>query len=266
MRTENICKFNPYRSSDLICHNFIYEARDTLRTPIVAKEHIMYLVVSGCGSFSADGREYAISEGTLFFTFRGERVSVCSEDKLTYCYISFEGRRADECMKHCAVNSDNRIFYNNQRLVSFWTECIDIAESGNIDMISEAVLLFSFANIPIERMESDDIVTRMISVTHDGFTDPSMSLSTVAEMLGYDPKYMSSVFKKRKGIPYTQFLRELRIKHAIFLMEEGVISVKNVALLSGFEDALYFSKVFAKSEGISPKAYIAKLGSSECDG
>ena len=58
---------------------------------------------------------------------------------------------------------------------------------------------------------------------------------------------------------YTQYLRDMRIRHAIFLMEEGLVSVKNIALLSGFRDPLYFSKVFTESEGISPKAYIAQL-------
>jgi AraC-like DNA-binding protein len=42
-------------------------------------------------------------------------------------------------------------------------------------------------------------------------------------------------------------------------MEEGVTSVKNVAILSGFRDPLYFSKVFAGSVGMSPKAYIQSI-------
>jgi AraC-like DNA-binding protein len=89
-------------------------------------------------------------------------------------------------------------------------------------------------------------------------------LSKIAEELGYDSKYLSSLFKKRKGVTYTKYLREQRIKHAIFLMEEGVVSVKNVAILSGFRDALYFSKIFTQSTGLSPKAYIAKItGESE---
>jgi transcriptional regulator GlxA family with amidase domain len=60
-------------------------------------------------------------------------------------------------------------------------------------------------------------------------------------------------------VAYTQYLREQRIKHAIFLMEQGVVSVKNVAILSGFSDALYFSKIFTASVGVSPKAYIQKI-------
>jgi AraC-like DNA-binding protein len=46
-------------------------------------------------------------------------------------------------------------------------------------------------------------------------------------------------------------------------MEQGVVSVKNVSLLSGFRDALYFSKVFTTEEGISPKAYIKQVEESK---
>ena len=51
------------------------------------------------------------------------------------------------------------------------------------------------------------------------------------------------------------YLRTLRIKHAVTLMDFGVQSVKNVALLSGFSDPLYFSTVFKKQMGITPKEY-----------
>ena len=47
--------------------------------------------------------------------------------------------------------------------------------------------------------------------------------------------------------PALSHLEDVRIKYAISLFNEGLDSVKNVALLSGFSDPLYFSKVFAKS-------------------
>jgi two-component system response regulator YesN len=52
-----------------------------------------------------------------------------------------------------------------------------------------------------------------------------------------------------------EYLRTLRINHAVFLIDHGIDSVKNVALLSGFSDPLYFSAVFKKHIGMSPKEY-----------
>ncbi len=66
----------------------------------------------------------------------------------------------------------------------------------------------------------------------------------------------------RKGVRLSfsyQYLRDIRIRRSIFLMEQGLVSVKNIASLSGFSDALYFSKVFASVEGIPPSEYIARL-------
>ena len=99
----------------------------------------------------------------------------------------------------------------------------------------------------------------MLMLTNDRFTEADFSLSLLAAELGYDAKYLSALFKKKRGIAFTQHLRDLRVRHALFLMEQGVVSVKNVAILSGFADPLYFSKIFTMSEGISPKDYIKKM-------
>lgn len=77
-----------------------------------------------------------------------------------------------------------------------------------------------------------------------------MSLFVIAEMTGNNEKYLSSLFKKDKWI----------------FDGAGIVSVKNVAMLSGFGDTLYFSKVFKESEGITPKEYIKKLEAVSANG
>ena len=57
------------------------------------------------------------------------------------------------------------------------------------------------------------------------------------------------------GVTYSEYLRDLRIKYAVSLLNEGLDSIKNVALLSGFADPLYFSNIFKKTIGISPRKY-----------
>lgn len=256
---DNICKFNPNRSSDLICQNFVYETQNRQSGQIKQTKYGITLVTCGTGTLIADGLEYPLSPGTVFFCFKDDPVQIIEKDKLEYSYIDFYGRRADEYIYRLGIYSQNRVFYGYETLISFWRESLAITENGNVDMISEAVLLYTLARFTPVKKESEDVVSKIIALTNDRFSDSSLSISAIASELGYDAKYLSSLFKKKKGVAYTQYLRELRIKHAIFLMEEGVVSVKNVALLSGFGDALYFSKIFTKSEGVSPKAYILRL-------
>jgi YesN/AraC family two-component response regulator len=157
------------------------------------------------------------------------------------------------------LNRHNSIFSGHENLIPFWKESQELADEENIDIVCESVLLYSIARLKSTKKERSDVISKVVTLTQKNFTDPALSISLIADELKYDPKYLSSVFKKKKGISYTQYLREMRIKHAIFLMEQGVVSVKNVAILSGFSDALYFSKIFTASEGISPKAYIYKI-------
>ena len=85
-----------------------------------------------------------------------------------------------------------------------------------------------------------------------------VSISDIAKALKYDPKYLSALFKDKVGITFTEYLRDVRCRHAAFLFDEGINSVKSVAILSGFSDALYFSKIFKRETGISPTDYIKK--------
>ena len=61
------------------------------------------------------------------------------------------------------------------------------------------------------------------------------------------------------GVSLKEYLRTLRIKYAVSLFDHGMDSVKNVALLSGFNDPLYFSTVFKKTVGVSPTDYAHSL-------
>ena len=256
---DNICKFNTNRSSDLICQNFIYETQNMQSGHIKQTKYSISLVTHGTGVLYSDGIEYPLSPGTIFFLFKDETVQIDSKENLEYFYIDFYGRRADEYMYRLGIYSQNRVFAGHESLIPFWQESLRAAENGNIDMLSEAVLLYTLARFAPAKKESEDVVSKILALTNDRFSEFSLSISTIAAELGYDAKYLSSLFKKKKNVTYTQYLRELRVKHAIFLMEEGVVSVKNGALLSGFGDALYFSKIFTKAVGVSPKVYIMRL-------
>jgi len=259
MERSNVCKFNFNRSSDLICLNFIKKANNSQAERKTATDNSIHLVMSGKGVFAVNGNERDIEKGSLFFVLEGDEFSISSSETLEYSYICFHGRRAEELMLRFDINENNNLFHGYDSLRAYWNECQELAEDGNIDILCESVLLYSLAKLTPAKKERNDVISKVITITQKNFTDPDLSISVIASELGYDAKYLSSLFKKKKGVVYTAYLREQRIKHAVFLMEQGVVSVKNVAILSGFGDPLYFSKIFTAEEGVSPKEYIKRL-------
>ena len=59
----------------------------------------------------------------------------------------------------------------------------------------------------------------------------NIGLKDIAEVFGYNPKYLSHYFKKKMNVTYSEYLRSFRFKYAISLFELGLDSVKNVGLL-----------------------------------
>ena len=215
----------------------------------------MVLFEKGSGTVTAGGKEIPYFAGDLFFLFAGEDFFLSPKEPSEYLYVSFEGAKGDALLLRFGITALTRRREGFDRLLPFWHESLLHADEQNVDLAAESVLLYTFSRLSSEKDGALDLAAEMIAFSEQHFSEPSLSLSTVAKALGYNTKYLSHLFKRKTGVGYAEYLRTLRIKHAVTLMDFGVQSVKNVALLSGFSDPLYFSTVFKKQMGITPKEY-----------
>ena len=81
---------------------------------------------------------------------------------------------------------------------------------------------------------------------------------TIEELAGQmhmHPNYFIKYFRKAVGIPPMQYINSLRIDRASELLKSSDASIAQVAAAVGFGDGLYFSRVFKKAIGCSPKTY-----------
>lgn len=76
----------------------------------------------------------------------------------------------------------------------------------------------------------------------------------LSQKMGYDTSYVRKAFKDIYGILPSMYQVELRMQRAKKLLERN-IPVKTVAQETGYEDPFYFSKVFKKMTGYTPKEY-----------
>lgn len=86
-----------------------------------------------------------------------------------------------------------------------------------------------------------------------------LSLNEVAAIYGISPNYLSTLFKKYNNCGFSEYITECKIAQAKKMMNEGSQKIYEIADMLGFESAFYFSKVFKKTEGISPSEYINKI-------
>lgn len=268
MKTKNICRFptSALDSKALSVLCFVRETdKETMRTPFPLPANRMLLVSEGSGRLFCDGASYPLHSGTLAFCFAGETFTA-EGDGLIYMYIDYEGTRAEELLRRFDITPFSRVFEGMDGLIPLWQENLFRSTEGTVDLAAESILLFAFSRLSDSRDAEGGTVAQIVALTEEEFRDPDLSIAGIAERLSYHPKYLSHLFKKRTGVGYSEYLRSVRLKYATALFDRGIDSVKNVALLSGFSDPLYFSRVFKESIGIPPKEYIAGRVRAEQEG
>lgn len=82
-----------------------------------------------------------------------------------------------------------------------------------------------------------------------------VSLSVLAEEFHLNPQYVSQLFKSEIGVGFLAYLTNIRMEKAKKLLLSTSLSVAEVAQQSGYGDYRVFTKVFKKTEGVTPSQF-----------
>ncbi len=83
----------------------------------------------------------------------------------------------------------------------------------------------------------------------------TLSLNDMADAVGLSKFYFAKKFQATTGISPGRYYLEKKIQHACFLLDSTKHSVKHVSANLGYDDPYYFSRLFKKVMGLSPKQY-----------
>jgi YesN/AraC family two-component response regulator len=83
-----------------------------------------------------------------------------------------------------------------------------------------------------------------------------ITLSHLAKLTALNPSYLSVLFKKEVGISLRAYIQNAKVEEAKSLMTYTNHSLTEISSLLNFHDQSYFTKVFKKFTGITPKQFI----------
>ena len=108
-----------------------------------------------------------------------------------------------------------------------------------------------------ESDQAPDACAKSLSYIREHYTE-KISVSDIADSVGYSSSYFGYIFKKKHGIPVNKYILGLRLSKAAELLSDTSLSISSVAENVGFDDPNYFSTVFKASYGLSPRQYRVK--------
>lgn len=90
--------------------------------------------------------------------------------------------------------------------------------------------------------------------------EDDLSLKVIAQQMFLSASYLSALFKKRTGSTISAYVEEQRIEKARALLLNRDASISAIAQRVGYPDQAYFSRVFSRRVGCSPKAFQRSKG------
>jgi len=82
-----------------------------------------------------------------------------------------------------------------------------------------------------------------------------LNLTMIAEKYNYNSSYFSEMFKAKVGKTFIQYLNEVRMEEAVRMLKTTTLNLWDIAELTGFSNASYFSSKFKRMYGITPSDY-----------
>lgn len=101
------------------------------------------------------------------------------------------------------------------------------------------------------------LVRAAVEMIQKGYAG-SMSLDDVATRLGVSSEYFSQLFSRQMAITFTSYLKHYRVDAAKRLLLERRWKAQDVAAMTGYQNAKYFSRVFREVTGMSPSEFVAQ--------
>lgn len=102
--------------------------------------------------------------------------------------------------------------------------------------------------------KSVTIIDKINQYIHDHY-DKNIGRNEIAEEFFLTPDYLAKLYKRKTGNTIKGYINEHRIKKAKELLQTNNITISEVALAVGFDNFSYFSTIFKKIAGISPRDY-----------
>lgn len=106
----------------------------------------------------------------------------------------------------------------------------------------------------IRQESNEDIFDEVLAYIGQNYAY-EITLPSLAEKFNYNTSYFSELFKSKVGQTFVQYVSEIRMKHACRLLETTELGLSDIAELTGFSNASYFSSRFKKIFNISPSEY-----------
>ncbi|WP_432571648.1 helix-turn-helix domain-containing protein [Kineococcus sp. SYSU DK005] len=247
---------------------FPHAVRHGRSRPAGAEEDIVLLCTDGAGWYRSAGTRWSIAPGDVVVIPAGleHEYAASQDDPWTLWWMHLTGPDSRHLVAAALQAAGGAVTHlrDPSPVASLISQVIDALEGGTTTssltrsagaawhalthVIATGRRPPGASSSPVER-----------AVEHLRATAPQRtSSSSLAAMVGLSASQLTTLFQRQVGMSPLRFQTELRMGLARRLLDTTQLPVSAVARQAGYDDALYFSRQFARVHGVPPSAYRAR--------
>lgn len=236
------------------------------RRPEGCADNILIYCIRGRGwyrikdqRFTLSPNEFVILPATKDFLSYGAD----EEDPWTIYWVHFSGDDVEIFNRRFGIGSNfepRPIMYNEKGL-QLWEIIYRSLEAGytpeslgsaNLCLYHLIATFLYPGGAGVEKKE--DVIARSIQYMRNRL-DKILTIKEVADAGGLSISHFSHLFHKTTGLPPLEYFIRLKLEKACILLYDSDIKIKNIAVMVGYDDPYYFSRLFKKHMDMSPHQY-----------
>lgn len=117
----------------------------------------------------------------------------------------------------------------------------------------------------VDHPQEDSMKQKLQEVIDQSLSDPELSLTSLANIMGYTSSYLSTRFKHLFGMAFQDYVLIQRLERAKLLLLTTSLKNYEIAEKIGIEDVNYFNTRFKRKYGVTPKQYVSQVRSPHED-
>ena len=231
------------------------------------RDYQILYVANGKTHFWFDGREEIVSTGHMVL-YKPEEIQkyvYYLEDNPEVFWIHFTGSDVKNILAYHGISLDEHVFYcgvlpDYKALFRKIIQELQLCRYGYEDYIAS---LFNDILLLVDRQQHEqkkttgnvqEQIERAAAYFNENY-NTKISIDDYAESLHISTNWFIHNFKQYAGMSPAQYILSLRMVNAQSLLERTTYNIKEISEIVGYENPLYFSRVFKKEIGKSPAQY-----------
>lgn len=232
---------------------------------------ILY-VASGRAHFHIDGKEQIVTAGhmVIYRPREMQKYEYYGKDQTEVYWVHFTGGNVKNLLRKYGIMDNMKVFYvgdglEYQQIFREMIMELQLCKEDHqemLEMLFRRILIMVHRHLSTERKTGNHFMIEEVDKAAAYFNEhynQEINIQEYAISRNMSTSWFIRNFKQYMGETPMQYILAVRISNAENLLESTDYNVTEISNIIGYDNPLYFSRIFKKQRGVSPSEYRKKM-------